>query len=577
MAHLKCGSFKVINILGFNSPEWFIANNGSILAGCIAAGIYSTNTPAACQYITQHSKAEVVVLDGNKQLEKYAQIASSCRDLKALVVYGEEPDKKLAAKCKIPVYSWEAFLDLGSRVKDAEIEQRQSNIRPGNCATLIYTSGTTGDPKAVMISHDNVVWTTGVMGEAYIDINHTDRVCSYLPLSHIAAQIIDLHIPMRTGACTYFCQPDALKGTLTVTMKDVRPTIFFGVPRVWEKIQEKLLSIGRETKGIKKVLSTWAKGQGLAKSKMNQYPGTGAPLCYGCANTVILTKIKAALGLDAAKACFTAAAPIAPETVWYFGSLDIPVYEVFGQSECTGPHTVSAPGVWKVGTCGRPLYGTESKVEDTGELAYRGRHIFMGYMYMEDKTKETIDPDGYMHSGDIAEFDDDGADGIVTAGPSGFMKITGRIKDLIITAGGENIPPILIENEMKAAMPALSNVMVVGDRRKYLAMLVSLKTEVDADGAPVDALNADTLFVCNQIGSKAKTLTEAATCPAWKKYIDDGMTTANKATTSNAQVVQKWKMLPADFSEKEGDLTPTLKLKRNVVTAKYEVLIESIY
>ena len=578
LLHLKCGAFRVVNILGFNSPEWFVANNGSILAGCIAAGIYATNTSEACEYITQHSKAEIVVVDGNKQLEKYATMAKSCRDIKAIVVYDEAPDKKLASKCGVPVYGWEAFLELGNGVSDSEITRRQANIRPGNCSTLIYTSGTTGPPKAVMISHDNVVWTTGVMAESYFDINHTDRVCSYLPLSHIAAQIIDLHIPMRTGACTYFCQPDALKGTLTVTMKDVRPTIFFGVPRVWEKIQEKLLSIGRETKGIKKVLSTWAKGQGMGKSKMNQYPGTGAPLCYGCANTVILSKIKAALGLDAAKACFTAAAPIAPEVLWYFGSLDIPVYEVFGQSECTGPHTVSAPGIWKVGSCGRPLFGTESKIEPSGELAYRGRHIFMGYMYMEDKTKETIDSEGFMHSGDIAEFDDDGAEGIVTAGPSGFMRITGRIKDLIITAGGENIPPVLIENEMKAAMPALSNVMVVGDRKKYLAMIVSLKTEVDLDsGCPTDALSADTLYMCKEIGSKATTLTAAATCPAWKKYLDAGMKQANGMTTSNAQVVQKWKMLPVDFSEKEGDLTPTLKLKRNVVSEKYADFIDSIY
>ena len=579
LVYLKCNMYRVVNILGFNSPEWFISNNGSILAGCIAAGIYATNAPDACAYITQHSKAEVIVVDGNKQLEKYASLPkNSCPSLKAIVVYDAVVDKKLAAKCGVNVYSWDDFLELGSAVKDAEIEKRQSVVKPGNCSTLIYTSGTTGPPKAVMISHDNAVWTTGVMAEAYMDINCNDRVVSYLPLSHIAAQIIDLHIPMRTGACTYFCQPDALKGSLTVTMADVRPTIFFGVPRVWEKIQEKLLSIGRETKGLLKALSTWAKGQGMAKSVMNQYPSTGAPMCYGCANAVVLSKIKKKLGLDQAKACFTAAAPIAPETVWYFASLDIPVYEVFGQSECTGPHTVSAPGVWKVGKCGRPLYGTESKIEATGELAYRGRHIFMGYMYMPDKTKETIDSDGFMHSGDVAEFDDDGDEAIVTAGPSGFMKITGRIKELIITAGGENIPPVLIENEMKAAMPALSNCMVVGDKRKFLAMLVSLKTEVDADtGAPTDDLSKDSLFFGGEIGSKAKTLTEAAECPKWRAYVDKGMKVANSKTTSNAQVIQKWTMLPVDFSEKEGDLTPTLKLKRNVVSAKYADLIDSIY
>jgi long-chain-fatty-acid--CoA ligase ACSBG len=230
-----------------------------------------------------------------------------------------------------------------------------------------------------------------------------------------------------------------------------------------------------------------------------------------------------------------------------------------------------------MGTCGRPLYGTESKVDpNNGELCYRGRHIFMGYMYMPDKTAETIDNEGYLHSGDVAAFDDD--DNVQIAKPSGFMRITGRIKELIITAGGENVPPVLIENEMKAAMVALSNCVVIGDRRKYLSMLISLKVEVDKDsGAPTDQLAADALFVAKQIGSSAKTVGEAAEDPLWNKYFDDGMKAANKKTTSNAQIVQKWRLLPADFSEKTGELTPTMKVKRNVVNDKYAALIEAIY
>jgi len=292
---------------------------------------------------------------------------------------------------------------------------------------------------------------------------------------------------------------------------------------------------------------------------------------------LVLTKIKESLGLDQAKACFTAAAPIAPETLWYFASLDIPVYEVFGQSECTGPHTVSAPGMWKIGYCGRPMLGTETMiVPETKELCYRGRHIMMGYMYDAQSTDKTIDADGFLHSGDIADFDDQ--DDPRVPRPSGFMKITGRIKELIITAGGENIPPVLIENEMKAAMLAVSNVMVIGDRRKYLSMLVSLKVGVDKEsGAPTDELAADSLFESRRIGSTARTMSEAAVDPLWKKYLDDGVKAANKKTTSSAQIVQKWKMLPVDFSEKAGELTPTLKLKRSVVNVKYADLIESIY
>jgi long-chain-fatty-acid--CoA ligase ACSBG len=291
-----------------------------------------------------------------------------------------------------------------------------------------------------------------------------------------------------------------------------------------------------------------------------------------------LSNIKKALGLDECKACFTAAAPISVETLNYFASLDIPVYEVFGQSECTGPHTVNSPGQWKVGTCGRPMPGTESLIApSTGELCYRGRHIFMGYMYMDKQTEDTIDKDGYLHSGDVAEFDNCTKLGVI-AGPSGFMRITGRIKELIITAGGENIPPVLIENEMKAAMVAISNVMVIGDKRKYLSMLITLKSEVAKEtAAPLDQLSADSLHVAKLIGSTATTVTEAAADPKWKKYFDDGMKTANGKTTSNAQIVQKWALLPADFSVHTNELTPTMKLKRNVVAEKYAVVIETIY
>jgi long-chain-fatty-acid--CoA ligase ACSBG len=339
-----------------------------------------------------------------------------------------------------------------------------------------------------------------------------------------------------------------------------------------------MVQMGRAATGLKLFIASTAKAIGKADTQLQQYGASGGhPWGFGCANAIVFSKVKDALGLDKVKACYTAAAPIAPEVIEYFGSLNIHIYEVFGQSECTGPHTVSGPGEWKIGTCGRPMWGTESmESRDTGELCYRGRHIFMGYMYMPDKTAETIDEEGWLHSGDVASFDDDRDPEI--PGPSGFMRITGRIKELIITAGGENVPPVLIENEMKAAMIALSNCMVIGDKRKYLTMLISLKCEVNPDtGVPSTTLAADALHVGKMIGSSAKTMEEAAADPLWKKYIDDGVKAANKKTTSNAQIVQKWVMLPVDFSEKEGDLTPTLKLKRSVVTAKYAALIDSMY
>lgn len=583
LIHLGVQPFNIVNVLGFNSPEWVLSLIGSLFAGCIGAGIYTTNNPEACQYISEHSKAEVVVLENNKQLAKYAQIADRLPHLKAIVIWEEQPDPALVAQCHgRAVYHWDDFLNIGASVSDADVDARVLALKPGNCACLIYTSGTTGQPKAVMISHDNLTWTAKNICDHYMVLNHEDRIVSYLPLSHIAAQLVDIFCVMYLGAALYFCQPDALKGTLTVTLKDVRPTFFFGVPRVWEKIQEKMVEIGRSNTGLKKSLADLAKGLGLEKNKRIQFDvpaaNRAAPFGYGCANSLILSKVKAALGLDACKGCYTAAAPIAPEVLWYFSSLDIPVFEVFGQSECTGPHTVSYFDNWRVGYCGRPIKGTQSRIDpNNGELSYKGRHIFMGYMYSPAETAATIDDEGYLHSGDVAEFD--GHDQADVPKPSGFMKITGRIKELLITAGGENVPPVLIENEIKAAMPlAVSNAMVVGDRRKYLACLISLKVVMDVESAtPTDALAADSLFVGNQIGSTATLYSQAIKDPVWIEYINKGIKAANSKSTSNAQNIQKWRWLPEDFSEKAGDLTPTLKLKRKVVTEKYKDLIDSIY
>lgn len=578
LLHYGFEPYAIINILGFNSPEWFIASLGAIFAGGIAAGIYATNMPDACKYISDHSKAPVLVVDGNKQLNKYTRISHELPMLKAIVVYGEAVDTGLASQCSVPVHSWDEFLSLGNDISDEQVQSTSAIPRPGNCASLIYTSGTTGPPKAVMISHDNLTWTASVVvNRAFPYLNETDRIISYLPLSHIAAQLIDIYGGMATGWTTYFAQPDALKGSLGKTMVEVKPTFFFGVPRVWEKIYEKMQEIGSRTTGIKRDLASWAKGLGTAKNTAHQFGGNGgAPCGFGCANALILGKIKQALGLERCKGCFTAAAPISPEILNYFASLDIPVYEVFGQSECTGPHTVSVPGAWRIGYCGRPMEGTESIiVPETGELCYRGRHIFMGYMYNPESTAATIDNEGFLHSGDVAEFDNNTHPNIPA--PSGFMRITGRIKELIITAGGENIPPVIIEQEMKSTMPAISNCMVIGDKRKFLTILFTLMVEVDEDGVPTNRLTGLSLETSRKIGSEATTTQEARECPHWQKLFDDGIKAANARTTSRAQVVQKWALLDGDFSEKGGELTPTLKLKRSVAAAKYEDVINALY
>jgi len=346
---------------------------------------------------------------------------------------------------------------------------------------------------------------------------------------------------------------------------------------VWEKIYEKMQQVAKSTKGLKKTIATWAKAKASSKNNSLQFnSGKSKPMMYFLARK-ILGAIHKKLGLDRCIACYTGAAPIERKVLDYFASIDLPILELFGQSECTGPHTVNTPTAWKIGTCGRPLPGTESKIDpDTGEICYRGRHIFMGYMYMDDKTKETIDSEGWLHSGDVAAFDDDNDPNIPA--PSGFMSITGRIKELIITAGGENIPPVLIENEFKLAMPALSNCMVIGDKRKYLTICLCLLVDIDVDtGMPTDKLTGEALETSKKIGSAATTTKEAQTCAKWAKYFDDGMEVANNQTTSRAQRITKWTLLDTDFTEPTGELTPTLKLKRSVAADNHSKAIEDMY
>jgi long-chain-fatty-acid--CoA ligase ACSBG len=297
-------------------------------------------------------------------------------------------------------------------------------------------------------------------------------------------------------------------------------------------------------------------------------------ICFIQSQKFFLEKF-APLGFDRCFACYVSAAPIEVKILEYFASVDIPILELFGQSECSGPHATNSPSAWKIGTVGRPLPGTVTKTDpDNGELIYSGRHIFAGYLKMDDKTKETIDPDGFLHSGDVVTIDDCLQDGKPN---TGFIRITGRIKELIITAGGENIPPVLIEDQMKQAMPALSNCMVIGDKRKFLSILLCLQVEVGDDAVPTNKLTGVALETSKKIGSTATTATEAKTCEKWKKYFDEGVAVANKNATSRAQNVGKWTLLDSDFSEPGGELTPTLKLKRNIAAEKYTTVIEAMY
>ena len=292
----------------------------------------------------------------------------------------------------------------------------------------------------------------------------------------------------------YFARPDALKGSLKQTLIDAKPTVFFAVPRVWEKFAEALQAVGKTTTGLKKTISTWGKGLGAQIHDASQVGSKRSHPMFGfLAKKLVFSKIKAAIGLDQARLCISGAAPITLDTLNYFGSIGIHIVEVYGMSENTGPQTCGQNAYFKAGTCGRILPGVEIKIDHDpnrdkpgeGEVCFRGRHIMMGYMHAPDKTAETIDADGWLHSGDVGKVD----------GTSKLLGITGRIKELIITAGGENIAPVPIEDRLKSLMPGISNVMMIGDKKKFNTVLVTLRQKPDAENGFLNDLFGNSLEV----------------------------------------------------------------------------------
>ena len=555
---------------------------GAIAAGGFAAGIYTTNEPPACKYIAEHCAARVIVVEGQKQLDKILAIRAELPKLVAIVMYSGEPKAGIndgLGEGQAKVYSWSEFMALGKDVADSVVEERIASQKPGHCCTLIYTSGTTGNPKAVMISHDNVTWTTRSNMKHHPDfVNGPLRVVSYLPLSHIAAQVVDIHSPMAYLADhglpseIHFARPDALKGSIKETLVKARPTVFFAVPRVWEKFAEALQAVGKKTTGVKKMLSTWAKGLGSQIHDASQVGSKRSHPMFGfLAKKIVLSKIRAVLGLDQARLCITGAAPIARHTLDYFGSIGIHVVEVYGMSENTGPQTCGQNAYFQAGTCGRIIPGVEIKIDHDpsrdkpgeGEVCFRGRHVMMGYMHDDEKTAATIDPEGWLHSGDVGKVDS----------KTKLLSITGRIKELIITAGGENIAPVPVEDTLKSLMPSISNAMMIGDKKKYNTVLITLRQKPDGENGFVDELFGTSL----EVNPAVTTVTAAKTDAKWKEYIEAGIAGYNKTAVSNAQKIQKFTILDVDFSVDGGELTSTQKLKRNVVVEKYGKIIDAMY
>jgi len=536
---------KGVSLIGANSPEWLIADVGAIFAGAMPAGIYTTNSPEQVRYITHHCEAKVSFADTPQQVAKFVAEKDNLPLLEVVVQMIGEPASD-AGKGKLRVLGWNDFLALGDSVPESDLDARLAAQKPDDVCTLIYTSGTTGDPKAVMITHTNIVWTgssiLGSLGGTADDVS-----ISYLPLSHVAEQLLTIHGPMLMGSVVYFAESIEKLGE---NLAEVRPTIFMGVPRVWEKIQAKMMAAGASAPPVRKKLVAWARKQGLAGGYAEQRHEK-KPLLFPVAKKLVFDKVRQRLGLDRARICVTSAAPISKDTLEFFLALGIPILEVYGMSECTGPATYSPPDNYRTGKCGIVIEGAEIKIAEDGEICMRGKHVFKGYLKDPESTKNALDEEGWLHSGDIGEIDADG-----------FLKITDRKKDLLITAGGENIAPQVLEGHLKG-IPVVAQAVVIGDRKKYLAALLTLdpervKTEAELAGSP------------------AKTVHEAATCKTFRVHLEKQIATVNDRL-ARVQTIKKFAIIASEFTIEGGELTPTMKVKRKVVNEKYRNVIAELY
>ncbi|XP_028014928.1 long-chain-fatty-acid--CoA ligase ACSBG2 isoform X1 [Eptesicus fuscus] len=575
-ALLKLGleRFHGVGILGFNSVEWFIASLGTILAGGLCVGIYATNSAEACQYVITQAKVNILMVENDLQLQKILSIPQNkLGTLKAIVQY----KMPMNESNKSNLYSWDDFMELANTVPDPQLDQIIASQKANQCAMLIYTSGTTGNPKGVMLSHDNITWLAGTVAK---DLKLTcapekqEVVVSYLPLSHIAALMMDIWMPMKVGGCTHFAQPDALKGTLVNTLQEVKPTAFLGVPRIWEKIQAKIKESCAKSSNLKNKVFSWARTIGLKINTKRMQGLVESPMSYHVAKTLVFNRVKNSIGFDHCHIFISGAAPLSPETAEFFLSLDIPIGEMYGMSETSGPHTVCAFDNLKMLSCGKITSGCKNMLyqqtsDGIGEVCMWGRHVFMGYLEKQEETTEVIDEEGWLHSGDLGLMDN-----------QGFLYITGRIKEMLITAGGENVAPVPIENRVKEKIPIVSNALLVGDKSKFLSILLTLKCEMDeTTGEPLDTLNWEAIRFCQELGSQASTVPEIVELqdPLVYSAIQKGIDAVNQEATSNAQKIQKWVILEKDFSIYGGELGPTAKIKRNSIIQKYRKQIENLY
>jgi long-chain acyl-CoA synthetase len=533
-----------------NRIEHVLADQAVLHAGGIPVTFYATLAPDQIRYVASDCGVRLAVLDGASELTRWEPLLADLPGLTTVIV-------RDAASCPADDrhLSWDAFAALGEDASGsaaaAEIARRVAAITPSDPVTLLYTSGTTGNPKGVVITHGAVLYEckTAEMGGSTV---RGARWVSYLPLAHIAERMFTLYLAIYSAGHTYFCH---VPTDLVKVVGEVKPTAFFGVPRVWEKIQAGIQALlTMEQDEAKKAAVAAAMGTGREYVLSCQYGHTTSDQLaarFAAADAAVLTPIKGLLGLDQAVNVVSAAAPLPPEVAAFFAGLGMKILDVYGMTETTGAFTTNTPAAFKLGTVGRPVPGIEVMIADDGEILARGPLNTPGYLNLPDQTSALLDEDGWLHTGDIGSVDADG-----------FVSVVDRKKELIITSGGENISPAAVENVL-VANPLIGQALAFGDRRKFVVALLTLDGEV----APAWA---------RARGIEATSLAELAENPVVLEAVGAAIDAANDQL-ARVQQVKRWRLLPVEWTAESEELTPTFKLKRRIIHNKYADVIDSLY
>ena len=539
----------VVSIIADNCPEWLYTDLGTLSVGGITNGIYTTDSPRQVEYIVNDSGTRFFFAENEEQLDKILEVRARCPQLVTIVVYDMEG---LHAFRDPQVMDFAALLELGARY-DREhpgaFDRMVEIPQPEDLATLVYTSGTTGPPKGAMLSHRNILFQLGYADFA-AEPRPGDQQLSFLPLSHIAERTFTVFYPLRTGATVNFAESI---DTVPENLREVAPAVFFAVPRIWEKFYSGVALRMRDATRLGRLAYRWAIGVGarVADHRLaGRRPPAGLRLLHRVADVLVLDNVKRSLGLHRARGAVTGAAPIAPDLIKWYMALGLDMREVYGQTENCGLATAMPADRIKLGSVGVARPDTEVRVARDGEILLRGPHVFMGYYKNPERTAQTI-VDGWLHTGDVGELD-----------AEGFLRITDRMKDIIITAGGKNVTPSEIENQLKFS-PYITDAVVIGDQRKFLSCLVMLDPETVAQFAQernVPFTNFASLCRAQEV----------------QDLIWDEIERVNKQL-ARVETIKRFHLIEQILTPEDEELTPTMKLKRALVNRKYKDVIENMY